>query len=556
MIGDTFSVHFVAFRYLLAGLVAGTLWWALRQRSVVPPLLGMVLMGGVLWLFTWLPLQQPYGLQPGSPAAFELATVTSGAASGRVDESWIAGRRSPRPAWSFLVGTVAGRDVPLVQHLHELAPLILLGLAPLGFFFAMSIAGHDRWEAATAAFAAVFASSLPLDVFRPFGLVFRTFFIAPYRAAALLVAVLALAICWRAGRRGIAIASLLLGLVGWIDLTVLLWALVALVSLEIVEKRLPRSERSFRWIAIPIATLIALPQCLAWLRGDLLVRGPSPDEAVAYRLAFRDLFTLSADMEWIFVLAVLAVPLVWRRGNRLDRGLVSLVVAAYALWGLLALTFSRGLYFEPDGVFHLLRISVAILAGVGGYHAALWLGARLETDAQDAHRAHRWWSSLPAEPRAFALVVLFLLPQSAVFLWHPLRVDPLYYPSFQYPADTSIERLQRWLLAQTDGDEIVLTGNDTGEWVAALTGRRVLSGIRVLPREDRRSFSRELRQLFLSGDPVAMRRAVIQLGFSVIVLDPSLREVYWQLDEAHMEASGVVYKVHQIGDRYSIYRVR
>ncbi|HSF14173.1 MAG TPA: hypothetical protein VLK65_01320 [Vicinamibacteria bacterium] len=556
MIGDTFSVHFVAFRYLLAGLVAGTLWWALRRRSVGPALVGMVLTGGVLWLFTWLPLQQPYGLQPGSPAAFELATVTTGVASGRDQESWIAGRRSPRPGWSFLVGTVAGRDVPAVEDLHELAPLILLVLAPLGFYFALSIAGHDRWEAACGAFAAVFASSLPLDVFRPFGLVFRTFFIAPYRGAALLIAVLALGTCWRAGRWGIGLASLLLGLVGWIDLTVLVWALVALVAFEIAGKLLPPSERSFRWMAIPIALLSALPQCLAWLRSDLLVRGPSPEEAEAYRLAFRDLFAVSADMEWIFVLAVFAVPFVWRRANRLDRGLVSLAFAAYLLWGLLAVTFSRGLYFEPDGVFHLLRVSVAILAGVGGYHAALWLGARIETDDPNAHRLRRWVSSLPAEPRAFALVVLFLLPHSAVFLWHPLRVDPLYYPSFQYPVDTSIERLERWLLAHTDGVEIVLTGNDTGEWVAALTGRRVLSGIRVLPREDRRAFSRELRQLFLSGDPGAMRRAVAKLGFSVIVIDPSLREVYWQLDEAQMEASGVVYKVHQIGDRYSIYRLR
>ena len=42
----------------------------------------------------------------------------------------------------------------------------------------------------------------------------------------------------------------------------------------------------------------------------------------------------------------------------------------------------------------------------------------------------------------------------------------------------------------------------------------------------------------------------------ILVLDPSLREVYWEFDETLLETSGLFKKAHQIGDRYAIYRVR
>ena len=158
-------------------------------------------------------------------------------------------------------------------------------------------------------------------------------------------------------------------------------------------------------------------------------------------------------------------------------------------------------------------------------------------------------------PAAFVVTVVFLLPTSALFLWHPLRMDALYYPSLR-PINTSAERLERWVLANTSGHETILTGNDTGEWIAALTGRRVLTAVRVLPRDERRALNRKIRALLLSGDPVKMRRAWVALGATVLVLDPSLSEIYWQLDRTLLESSGLFRKVHQVGDVYVIYRAR
>ena len=99
---------------------------------------------------------------------------------------------------------------------------------------------------------------------------------------------------------------------------------------------------------------------------------------------------------------------------------------------------------------------------------------------------------------------IVLLPTSAPFLWRPLMVDPMYYPS-TYEWDHSLVRLERFLVEHAEASDIVLTGDDTGEWIAALTGRRAYKVDSVLDRAEARDRRRVLRQLFLSGEPELMR---------------------------------------------------
>ena len=106
MIGEQYSFHFLVFRYLIAFVSALGLWWVLRARSAKLALALMGLLGILTWLFTWLPLERPYGLQAGSPSAIEMALATSGAAGGAPLESWIVDRRNARPAWSLLWQTL------------------------------------------------------------------------------------------------------------------------------------------------------------------------------------------------------------------------------------------------------------------------------------------------------------------------------------------------------------------------------------------------------------------------------------------------------------------
>ena len=212
-------------------------------------------------------------------------------------------------------------------------------------------------------------------------------------------------------------------------------------------------------------------------------------------------------------------------------------------------------------IFHIVRFSIALAAGVGGFRCAYWAIDRLTRKVRRSTEPFALWRSLQSyissrkAPLAFVAVLVFLLPASVPFWWRPLQIDASYYPSLRR-FDPSVERLERWILENTDEDEIVLTGEKTGEWIAALTGRRVLSAPNTLPRAQARELRILLRGLFVSNDAAKMRRMVEELGTGLVVWDRSLRETYWQFDETLLESTGLFRKVHQIGDRYGIYRRR
>ena len=559
MIGEQFSFHFLVFRYLIALVAALGLWAALRLQSERLVLSALALLGVLTWLFTWLPLERPYGLQAGSPSSFELAVVTVGSATGTPLESWVVGRRNPRPAWSLVWYALTPGRPDQARRMHEFVPAVTLVLLPLVVFILFRSRRRDGpWEALTCAFAAVFASSVPLDAFRPFGMFHRSFFVTPAGVVGLLVVLAALGLAWNGRRWHQVAAGVLLGIVAWLDLGLFVWGVMGFLAGDILKAlQADRPLSGGSWRPVLLAGLLATPQLLALHRSELLFRGPSPEDFESMRIAFRDLFAASTDMEWIFVLAVLSLPILWRRREPADVGILSLLVGSYGLW-VGAATLRWGPLLEPGEVFHLLRFSVALAAGVGGFHAARWIIERLGASSNEGSLGRRlagWVTKATAGPAAFVLAVVFLLPTSAPFLWHPLKVDPLYYPSLR-PADTAVERLERWVMANTRPDETILTGDLTGEWISALTGRRVLTALRVLPRDERRARNREVRALFLSGDPARMREALRALGATVLVLDASLGDVYWQLDRSFLVSSGLFRKVHQIGDVYAIYRAR
>jgi hypothetical protein len=51
-----------------------------------------------------------------------------------------------------------------------------------------------------------------------------------------------------------------------------------------------------------------------------------------------------------------------------------------------------------------------------------------------------------------------------------------------------------------------------------------------------------------------MSAAVRRLDASVLILDRPLRGLYWQLDPAVLESSGVLRKEQQIGGQFAVYR--
>lgn len=541
------SLSFLLVRYALVALVGciALSSWRARRHAVAVCLVLLGSLGVVQWIGIWAPLQSPYGVQPGSESSFELAVVTAAAAHGHPLESWVVGRRNPRPAWSALWSAGASGRPELARKLYPfIAPLTLLVL-PFAIFWLVATRPGDEWEILSCVFAGAYGSSVLLDAFQPFEFFSQQFFlVSPHRALALVLALVAMGLAWRGTKPQVLAAGAALALLGWLDLTVFFWCATSLLVLELLRiVRGKTLENVGAWRAALVGIVLSSPQWLALLGDELLVRIPSSGEVVALRTVFADVFAVTADMGWIFVLAAIAVPTLWRRAERTDLGILSMMTSAYLVWIVLALAFQWRPFSEPDVALHLLRFSVAIAAGVGGFQCARWLVERQR------------FVELRASPAAFLLVVLFLLPATALFWWRPFQTDAAYYPSLRR-FDPSVERLERWVLDNTDVDEIVVTGDETGEWIAALTGRRVLSAPNTLPRDRARELRVQVRRLMTSNDADVMRDASDALGGSVLVWDKSLEETYWEFDKTLLESTGLYRKVHQIGDVYGIYQKR
>ena len=538
-------MHFLLTQYTIAGIVVVGLWLVVRNRSFKLGLVLIATLGLMSWLLTLAPLERPYGLQPGTAISFETALAASGAARGDVLESWVVGLRNPRPAWSLAFYMLSFGNPSRARMILELiAPLTLIFL-PIAVFWLLRGSARERtWLALTGAFSAVLASSVPLDAFQPFSMSFHSsFFFSPHRPLSLLLVILSIALAWQSGVRQAVFSGLLLGIVGWLEPILFIWAvLVLLLSSLLLLTQSRNHHQEVPWLNVTIGIVCAIPQMRYWFGEYLLVRYPSSEEINAYRILFKNIFAVTTDMEWIFVLALLALPLLWKRGGKRDHGILTMVIASYLVWIMASVLFHVHSFPEPDVIFYLVRFNVALAAGIGGFE----LSQRI--------LVHLKYSGC-VESRAFALVLFFLIPYSGPFLWRPLQMDPLYYES-QQDWDTSVQRLEHWVLEHTAPDAIILTGDDTGEWIAALTGRRVWTAERTLSRNESRVRRRELNRLFTSSNPSKMQDAFEATGASLLIFDRSLRKVYWQFDVDKLDTSGLFQKLHQIGDRYAIYGLR
>ena len=177
-------MKFLLLRYVIAGAALVGAWATLRFRSVkLGPVL-VITLGLLSWLLAWLPLEQPYGLKPGTETSFDFAIMSAGAARGEVLEGWVLGRRNPRPAWSLLWYALSPGDPVAARGLVVLlAPLMLIALPCVVYWLVRGAGGQDRFVALTSAFTAVLASSVSLDTFRPFSLFYQEVFFATPRFA-------------------------------------------------------------------------------------------------------------------------------------------------------------------------------------------------------------------------------------------------------------------------------------------------------------------------------------------------------------------------------------
>ena len=194
----------------------------------------------------------------------------------------------------------------------------------------------------------------------------------------------------------------------------------------------------------------------AALNYNLLVRVLPSSEAEAFLLAFVDVLGVTVHHGHVFFFAVAGALYAFRQPSALVARATALMAASYLVWIGSSLAYHVRPFLESETSFHLVRFSIALLAGIGI--------AFLGRDVLSAiRRSYSWPRDIARLPVwSFALVVIVLLPTSAPFLWRPLMVDPMYYPS-THEWDHSLVRLERFLVEHAEASDIVLTGDDTGE---------------------------------------------------------------------------------------------
>ncbi len=545
----TETVQFLVYRYSVIGLTLIALFVAIRFDSRKAALALPAGLSALMWLYSYLPLVQPYGLRPETTTSFDLALLSHGAVRGEITEGWLTDTRNPRPLWSALGALASAGSPARSRQIMEFLPLVLLIVFPLVIFWLLRTGlSLEPWPALGGAFAGALAPAVSLDSFAPYGLFHQEmFFVSPRRALALVIGLAALGLLWGKPNALRIAGGILLGALSWLDGQLFVWTMISSFLGFILGAR-KMSLRHTEWIAMVVSVAMAAPAVALWFSNDLLVRAPPSSEVEAFRLAFVDVLGVTVQHGLLFFFAVAGALYGFRQPSALVARATALMAASYLVWVGSALAYHVRPFSESETSFHLVRFSIALLAGIG----IASLGRDVLSAIRRRYSQPRDSARLPVW--SFALVVIVLLPTSAPFLWRPLMVDPMYYPS-TYEWDHSLVRLERFLVEHAEANDVVLTGDDTGEWIAALTGRRAYKVDSVLDRAEARARRRVLRQLFLSGEPELMRNAMDTAGAAWLVIDPSLREIYWEFDEESLEASGHFEKVHQIGDRYSVYRL-
>ena len=412
---------------------------------------------------------------------------------------------------------VAPGDPVRARTLLTLFPVVLFVILPVAVYRFARRMGLDVWVAVSTTFAAVLAASLQVDADSPVSLFHRgVFFATPSRGLALALALVSLELAW--SRRALA-SAIALGALVWLDAAVSVWAMISVIVGEVLTRaRCREGSGGGTYVVLALGAAAWVGRWFLYADGEALSRVPTAAEVIAIKTAFLDIGFVTLDMRLVFVFAAVGTFVMWRQAGASELRIVSMLTAAYVVWAAGAVAFRVHPFPDTDALFHLVRFNAAFVAGVGAFELCRTL-VECGLDSSKREGIRRWAARLGSRPLAFAVVVVVLLPESAPFVWRPAMFDPLYYPS-TYEWDESVRRLERWMLEQSDADTVVLTGDETGEWIAALTGRRVVTGVRVLGRDEARQHRRRLRQLFLSSEPSEMHSAFDALGADILVLDP------------------------------------
>jgi hypothetical protein len=306
--------------------------------------------------------------------------------------------------------------------------------------------------------------------------------------------------------------GLVLGLLGWLHLVS--WVFVA-AALLIAPLLRTGGDRNWRRLgsAIGLSVLICAPLALHRARAEGLL-GSAPaatllrgNEAPISALAHPHLVTL--DLGVLALLGIGGLIVMRVRRSCWDATLLAAAASAWGLWLVSSTVTPAAVSPAPETVHYLVRLSLALAAGV-----ALAAGARML-------ERHRGLSA----GRGHVAVMAVLLPLTFPAHWNPPTMDRLYEPSLK-PIPPKVLDYARWIRENTPRDAVFAAGPTASTWIPALTGRRVLLTGTVRPPADYYARKGAEWVLMTGTDLARLHEAAAAFGVTHLAADKELMHDY------------------------------
>jgi hypothetical protein len=264
-----------------------------------------------------------------------------------------------------------------------------------------------------------------------------------------------------------------------------------------------------------------------------LVKGANPDYPT--RSKWGDmlptgsslLFRVTFDQGLVFYLGMLGVVDWLRRRGRCEILWASMVASAYMLWGVNVLLYYTARAREADEFYFFLLFVLSIAAGNGAYRLASFVSVFLRQ------------SRISATAFSFTLPVLIAIATTTLafpYWWHPLKMDAHFRASLS-PLPQILTSTRRWILEETESDALFISSSELGQWIPALTGRRL---VYPYPR-----YRQDIQSLMTRTDYRPEWLEGAQRAY--VVFDSALSETL-EIERDVLDGNPSLRHVHQVGD--------
>ena len=538
------SFYLVA-KYLYVAVFA--LWLAWLYRHPRPSLLagGAVFFCFYVYLAIVAPLPRPYALTPGKDRMFNMAMAATAATGHSPFESYQVGFGDHEPFWRLLMSWLSLGDPENVRVIYAfLTPGVILLLA-LSLYFGLRPGEGDerKWELAFIVYAVLLLNSSPHERYGVFESFWpMTFLLKPNHVLGFVLVPLWLR-AWtsRAVWTRTFGAALLLALLAWVFLLHWSYLLVGLAVYPLVADKLGRPPEWKRtWLMAAFSAVAATPYVVFLFQnfppGDSVVGRLVWESTQAFKEGYLNVFAIGYEHGLLFFLSLAGIWAMLCRRSSSDVVWLSLLAGCVVGWAAYLVAFQIRRTVEPEEFYFYTRFVLSVAAGSGAYYAV-----------SNAHRLSALLESRVAPiPQALCFFLLLTLPLSFPYWWHPPTMDR-YYSRSRDPIPEEIERLASWVRSSTEPDAVFVAGPRIANWVAALSGRRVLLTGDHRPPNDYERRQELLTRLLTEARPVAYHEAYDLYQVTHLALDADFVASLGITDTARFESVSWLSAVYRDG---------